>query len=574
MKLKVQWIKTNIFIFVVMALSIFLRIMVPPTIVVNSPNDDYLGVMLAHSLIHGHWLGAWTPDLLSKPPAYAFYLAIVHFLRVTPTIPMHLLYLMASYFAISSILNVTHIDARVKVNLKKIFFLLFAFNPAVFAGDFSKIYRISLSTVLVIFYFGLMLELAKRTDTFLNSNSSPNSPTSPKAIIRSYWKLSVALGLLYATSVLNRIESYWILIPTSFFLVTVMTKGLLTTSRNSRPEIFRAIVLYRTKLFAILILISTISYLIPIQAIGFINKSVYGVDEIENYYSGNFAKAIKLWESVQTGRSQLSFVAVSKGQRAAIYPFSPTALKMAPVLDSPPNTGWKTFNCGMTKVCDESGIWFPWELRSAAMKTGEIQNEKDFQAFFSKLSSEIDAACKTHRVTCGRIGSGPGVKSVFDYPIHQIANGIFKSLLSILNFDQAANLSRSDSGQDPRQLQIWRETITFSYVTIPDDYSGWLAMNDAIRFLKAIYSPLIILLFAFLFGCLIYFWTRVRSLLRWYAVTSLVGMVVFSMGLSIVDAASGFTIGYSLYALPIQPLILIFITSIGVGLIEIFSQKD
>ena len=83
-----------------------------------------------------------------------------------------------------------------------------------------------------------------------------------------------------------------------------------------------------------------------------------------------------------------------------------------------------------------------------------------------------------------------------------------------------------------------------------------------------------ILLFAFLFGCLIYFWTRVRSLLRWYAVTSLVGMVVFSMGLSIVDAASGFTIGYSLYALPIQPLILIFITSIGVGLIEIFSQKD
>ena len=571
MKLSLTWVRHNYFILFLMTASLGLRILVPPTIVVNSPNDDYLGVMLAHSIIHGHWLGAWTPDLLSKPPAYAFYLAVVHFLRITPTIPMHLLYLVGSYYAISSVLDVTHIDAKLKENLKKIFFLIFAFNPAVFAGDFSKIYRISLSTVLVIFHFGLLAKLAKRVNTFRNLKGVSYSF---KSIFWSFWKLTVALGLLYAVAILNRVESYWILIPTFIFLAKVIASGLWSHYRNSSPKIFQANFLNQTKLTVLLLILGAFAYLIPIQTVSLINKSVYGVAEIENFYSGSYSKAIKLWESVRDGRSSLSFVAVSKGQRAAIYPFSATARKMAPVLDSPVNTGWKTFNCEMTKVCDESGAWFPWELRSAAMQTGEIHTEKEFQKFFYKLSSEIEAACNSHRVNCGRIGSGPGAKSVFDYPKHQILNGIFKSLLSIFNFDQAANLSRVDTGHDPRQLQIWRETIEFQYVTIPDDYSGWLAMSDAIRFLKTIYTPLINLLFAFSFGCLIYFWRKINHLLRWYAVATLIGMVTFSIGLSIVEAASGFGIGYSLYALPIQPLNLIFISSVAVGLLENILQID
>ena len=571
MKPSLQWIKANLFILVLMASSLFLRILVPPTIVVNSPNDDYLGVMLAHALIHGHWLGAWSPDLLSKPPAYAFYLAVVHFFRVAPTIPMHMLYLVGALYAISTILNVTQLETKVKENLKKVLFLLFAFNPAVFAGDFSKIYRISLSTVLVVFYFGIILDLGRKISVFLSSCTSSNPPM---LIFRVFWKPSITLGLLYAFSVLNRVESYWILVPTFIFLCPIVCSGLVANYKNSRPEIFRSTILFRAKFSAVLLLLSTLSYLVPIQLVSTINQSIYGVSEIENFYSGNYAKAIKLWESVQNGKSSLSFVAVSKGQREAIYSHSATALKLKPVLDSAPNTGWKTFNCNITKVCDESGAWFPWELRSAAMQTGEIHNEKEFQSFFSKLSSEIEAACNSHRVSCGRMGSGPGSKSVFDYPKHQIANGVFKSLLSVFNFDQAANLSRTDTGQDPRQLQIWRETIAFKYVTVPDDYSGWLAMNDAVRLLKTIYTPLINLLFAYLMGCLIYFWKRIRHLLRWYAVASLIGIVVFSIGLSIFDAASGFSIGYSLYALPIQPLILIFITSIGMGLLENILQKD
>lgn len=559
------------FFILVFLASMCLRILIPPYIVVNSPNDDFLGVMLAHSLIQGHWLGAWTPDLLSKPPAYPFYLAIVHFFRISPTIPMHVFYLAASFYVTSIILKNSPISSIFRRNLKKMVFLILAFNPAVFAGDFSKIYRISFSVVLVVAYFGLLFDLANRVNEYLNSKVQAPQFSN---LFKKFWKPSMSLGFLYAISVLNRFESYWILVPSLVLLFIILITGSDFRIHFSNIHILSPRNLLRARLAGVLVLIGVVSYLIPIEVVSSTNKAVYGVSEIENFYSGNFAKAIKLWESVQNGKSPYSFIAVSRGQRDAIYPYSPAARQLSVVLDSSPNTGWKTFNCSMTRICDESGIWFPWELRTAAAQTGQIHNEQDFQRFFAGLSNEIEAACIHKQVKCGRLGSGPGSKAILDYPKHQIFNGLFKCLLSILNFDQVANLNRPDTGQNPGQLQIWRETIDFKYAVTSDNSTNWMALSDVIVFLKTIYIPLTDFLLVIALICLIIFWNRLRLLLRWFSIAILVGVLIFSLGLSMVEAASGFTIAYSLYALPIQPLVFLFIAVVGIAVCEVCKPSE
>jgi hypothetical protein len=318
--------------------------------------------------------------------------------------------------------------------------------------------------------------------------------------------------------------------------------------------------------------IAVLSFLVPIGIVSEINKSAYGVSTIENYYSGNFARAINLWAGVENGKSDLSFVSVSKGQREAVYAVSPSAFSLKTILDGLPNTGWKTFNCSATKICDESGSWFPFELRSAAVSIHALQNEAQFQNFFGNLADEILEACASRRIICGSPGLAPAVKSLGSIPIHQLLDTSAKAFGSLFTVEQAINTSRPDNGQDAVQLQVWHSTVNFKYLIVLDDFSNWQGMANSIMFLRSIYQGILPILFVL--GIFSLFIRRKGDgqILNWYALAVLSSILTFSGGLAIFEYALGFRASYSLYALPMQPLLLLFISVCITNLVSYFGD--
>lgn len=545
--------KTDCVIIFIFTLSLFLRWLIPATIYPLSPNDDYLGIMLSNALIHGHWLGSWSPDILSKPPAYSFFLAIAHFIPLDPTVLMHSFYLLISLLFVKS-------TSKFFGNLHysnpffiRVGFLFLAFNPAVFANDFSRIYRISLDTVATLLFITLVLRLVN----FLQKIYLEGQQFSWKEQhLGSYLAIAVPLGITYSVMILTRAEGFWILIPTIPLPVAIWISSI---SRNGIS--WRLKRKYRSGLVLLnLFAISTIAFLVPIGIVSGINKSVYGVSEIENYYSGNYARAIKLWEGVRNGKSNLSFIPVSKGQRAAVYAVSPAALSLKPTLDGPPNTGWKTFNCSATKVCDESGGgWFSWELRSAAVINNHISNEVEFQRFFETLGNQISSACRNKLITCDAPGIAPGAKALSDLPFHQMIDTGIKAFDSLIRMSQATNVGHSDNGHDAIALKVWHSTIHFNYLIVNEDFNSWLGMSSTISLLKDIYEHTLPILFVVVLLSLLIPRKGTQSLSKWYLFSILGGLVCYSAVMAILEASLGFNADYALYALPMQPLLLLFI---------------
>ena len=521
--------------------------------------------MLSNALIHGHWLGSWSPDILSKPPAYSFFLAFAHFIPLDPTVLMHVFYLLISLLFVKSTSTFFGNFHKSKSSFMRIGFSFLAFNPAVFANDFSRIYRISLDTVATLLFFTLVLRLVNFLQK-IDIEGNPFSWKEPR--LGAYLAIAAPLGIAYSVMILTRAEGFWILIPTIPLPIAIWISSI---SKNGIS--WRLKRKYRSGLVLLnLFAISTIAFLVPIGVVSAINKSVYGVSEIENYYSGNYARAIKLWEGVRNGKSDLSFIPVSKGQRAAVYAVSPAALSLKPTLDGPPNTGWKTFNCSATKVCDESGGgWFSWELRSAAVINNHISNEVEFQKFFETLANQISSACRNKLITCDTTGIAPGAKALSDLPFHQIIDTGSKAFDSLITLSQATKVGHTDNGRDATALKVWHSTIHFNYLIVNEDFNGWLGMASTISMLRDIYQHILPILFVVALLSLLIPRKGFHSLSKWYLISILGGLVSYSAVMAILEASLGFNADYALYALPMQPLLLLFILF---GLAGILHQVE
>ena len=542
----------DLILFVIFFVSLLLRWMIPATIVPNSPNDDFLGILQANALINGHWLGVWTPDILSKPPAYSFFLMFAHYVPVDPTVFIHIFYLLISMLFLKYAADYFHNFDKFRQSFFRIGFLFLAFNPMLFANDFSRIYRTSLNTLASLLFFTLILKLVTLLKAMFFSE---NGTLWIKTPIRRYLGVSLGLGLTYAIMILTRSEGYWVLIPTMSLVVGIWIYSIVSNRMNWRlKKKYRSVIVLRN-----ILLIAVIGCILPVGIVSSINKSTYGVYQIENYYSGNFARAIKLWQGVESGKSSNLFIPVSKEQRAAVYGVSPAALTLKPVLDGPPNTGWKVYNCSSSGICDESGGWFTWELRSAAVSQNNITNEVDFQKFFGRLADQIDSACESEALKCGKPGLAPGVRAISDYPLHQLLDTSVKAFNSLLTVEQAANVGHPDHGQDAEKLKLWQSTINFRHLVIPDTSNSWQSMANTIKFLRNIYQVLLPLFFAIGISSIFLRRKSNDGILNFYLIALLGGMLICTGGLAIVESSFGMGIAYSLYALPMQPLLLAFI---------------
>jgi hypothetical protein len=532
-------------------LSLILRILVPANIYTNAGHDDYLGIQLAHNLLNGKWLGEWDNRTLLKPSGYSFYLAITHFIPVEPQILLHMIYLCVIAYFVWIIKRVFPLNT-ISTVLTRFSFALLAFNPMFYSADFSRIYRMSLNVVialaliLVILHFWFIvignenLKINRLGLIFRNEK-------------RTYSFFGALIGLLYAGLVFTRTEAIWILFPVLLVLFFYIIFALIKYDPKLRKSKLGIVFLS----FAVAIL----SFTIPVESVKLINYKAYGAYTLENYYSGEFARAISLWTSVKGTKNSPTFIPIDSSKRAIVYSQSATAQKMEKFLETPANTGWKIPNCQQSSICDESGPWFPFELRDAATLAFGIKSERQFQNTFRQISDDIESACASRTITCLRKGSSTGTINFLDLSKRQLVNDLAIYFGSLLDMNQASQLERLDGGSDLTQLTVWSSVIKMKRTYMTNDTQYYLVLGDFLSELREIYSKVYLILFlVFLLVCfspryLLSISGQIKVMLYFL----LTCILMYGGGMGIFHSATNIPASNSFYTQPAAPIFLIML---------------
>lgn len=524
-------LKKHSYIFLIAVSSLLLRAYLPGDGGLNAPNDDLLGVRLAHSLIQGHWLGSWNVNTLAKPPLFSFYIAAIHFIPISYKLINHALFLVVSIFLTHYVTKLFQFEKYLHV-ARAISFSILAFNPFIYQIEFNRVYRQSLVINLIVAYFAccmmilVSIEEMKR-DTFKTLRT--------KKIIIGFAILGLLCGLLE----LANATSYWIL-PFSFASLFWQLIRIKSERKN------------KIKLSVYVLLAGIILYAIPTGIVKGINQYVYGSYRSENFYSGGFSKAINTWASVKNGSDSRPFIAVSRGQRQAVYKISPLAKSLEPFLENPRGTGWKSASCNAPiKVCDESANWFSWQLRDAAMASQNFLNEENFQTFFDNLALEISRGCERRTILCGDPGAGPGSKALSELNYSSIWSYFKLNLFYFLNFEDGGAISTPDQyGSSAEIVKEWHQVV--NYRPLKD---GVLTSGPPSNKYFKIYQE-IFKVFSYLLLLLIMV-VFVTSLLRKksYGMLNLILIlggsgICAALGLSIFDISMGWHLG-GMYDLPV-----------------------
>jgi hypothetical protein len=259
---------------------------------------------------------------------------------------------------------------------------------------------------------------------------------------------------------------------------------------------------------------------------------------VEDFYTGNFAKAVKLWSSVdRAGDSRLN-IPINRYQREQVYSISAEARILKPMLDGLPNTGWKIQSCNQIHICDESGPWFTWELRDASESLANVHTEREFQDFFGKIAVSIENACHVKRILCRNQPIAPGSR-----PIQELnKKKLFSSLLnfSVLPFKYpgGTNIATPDNKVIGSTTDIYKEWHRVVRYSVPTKNSSML------KLFKYEY-----LVFRFLVPFL-FIWSLARMLLFKYfkvqiweifmIIYGLLSLFLNALGISIFEQSLGF----------------------------------
>ncbi len=543
------------------SISLGIRILIPPYIIFNSPQDDLLGVVLAKNIVNGNWLGEWNINTLAKPPGYSIFLTISHGLNLSPTVLTHILYLVFSFFfsyTIAHIASRNHLNQNVCLRLT---FAVMAFNPAVFGGSFSRVYRTSLYAVFVVLFFALLL---KALDSLLIDLQNKSGHVKINSKIRF---LIILMGINYSILENIRSESFWILyglLGSSIVLFVVL--HFKKIDKKSLKKSYQ--------LFFIVIFFFAIPNTLGNYLVGSINSKYYGVSESENFYSGNFAKAYKKWTGVLEGTDPRSYVTISTAQRQAVYKISPTAKTLESYLEIPSGEGWKIHSCSSLNLCDDYGPWFPWAIRDAAIASGQVTDEKSFQLFFNRIENEIAIACSSGKLSCGNSGFSVGVKPLMELPVRHVLNSAIESSSQILELTPAANTDRSITNTDQNLFAIWSDVVKYEYQPTSST-KEWISFPGVVKFLKLIYSPLMV--FAFILSLLFFFRKNLDGSitgLKMFSGVSVASFYLFIFGLGVAEVSYGFNTFINVQIMAVQPLSLMILISCCLGFFSTFNQKN
>ena len=552
-----HWILISCYIIITLA-NIQLRREIPTLVGTYSPHDDLLGVSLAKNILENNWLGDWNNLTLGKPPGYSLYLAVAKQIPIQLVVVNQLIICLISAMLVMVIRH-SLLKMRKYSDIWGILvYSVIIFNPYLFTTEMSRVYRTSLHAILLLLFCTVFLGLLNEIKNH-HFSSETNKSFQRKSRI---W--IVALSLNYFALIMLRSESYWILIPFLLVLGVIIAQRTIELRRPRRVGYLKMI----TSIFFTGLLV----YCISISFFGQLNNTKYGTSLIENYYSGGFANAIKDWQRVENGKDSRPYVIVSRAQRLAVYEISTNAAKLSPWLELKPGEGWQIHPCNSPiRLCDNSGGWFTWQVRDAAISTGEIKNEIEFQKFFQQISVDIKAACQREQIKCGPNSVGVGVKSLRDLPIEKIVDYSIRNILSAFSlvFNLKGEVATPDQyGVGGEIIDTYHEVV--NYRSEPPGSIFAPTYSESLRLLEKIYTPIQVLLLFLAFLGFILTWQKENRLLV-YAVFAfgIIGIILVSLGVSVAQVSFGWRVEGP-YLLPIQP-ILQFITLVGAT--SLISEK-
>lgn len=366
--------------------------------------DDGLFERTAVSLAEHNWLGPLDIVTLAKGPGYSLFIASTHALGVPLKVGEQFVYLFGAALAALSYLLVR----RQPISATAIFVVL-VFDPSLFSSRAAGLGRDSWYSGVTLVFLGAtfltMLSLVRRTRLII---------TVPMAVIA---------GGAGAAFWLCREEGVWILPSVGVIVLGLPAMELLGRRRRRRKrESASAPVKDRTRgpgagtgsdgrpmpvmrrieriaRPVSVALVALVAFVIPIGVVMVKNERVYGAALISDLSSGAFPEAYGAWSRVR-GVPLRDYVPIDRAQRATVYPISPAARELQSFLEDP-NNQWQQHGCPHLGVCDDfAGGWMPWVIRIAADGAGHFKTETDFQAFFTQLAAEINAACDSGQLQC------------------------------------------------------------------------------------------------------------------------------------------------------------------------------
>ena len=544
--------KIDVILLLIFVSSMSLRFLVPQTAGGNSPHDDFLAVTQARNILDGNWLGAWDGRTLSKPAGYPIFLAMVHFTHLSPSFVIHFIYLTLILALVLRCMKVANLQPFLVYG--RIFFLILAFNPTVFGSQFSRTLRTSLTTVLILaFLLNVILFYSKIVE--------PEKLKSQRNIQKMFLLHGSFFGFIYFCLIFTRTEAIWLLYPTIAGIVILLAYLYKKSLKFSKKVITRFLLMG--------IVAGCTSFGMPYLLVSQANKNAYGSAMVESYYSGEYARAFKLWEGVKDGEDPRLFITVSKDQRSAVYNISTTAALLEPYLDGAPNTGWKIQSCNsQLNVCDESALWFGWELRDAAIAAGNLKNESEFQRFFKQIADDIEMACDEKSLNCGPPGLTSGAKSLTAYPPRLLLDTTVKMIDATLNY-LSGDITFSNIGE-PTTQPIWKSVVNFKEYSSKNDISRWIVMGNTLKFLNQIYKNLIWILFILTILSLLTIKTlRNINKTQFLTVYLFTCLILYWLGLSVLETSLGFEGPVNGYTVIVQPILLL---TLSLGSLEVISK--
>ncbi len=536
--------KTSLFKYSIGIVSVLLsftfRYFSPVIYVFNSPHDDLMAIRQAEGILNGNWLGDWSNLTLAKPPGYALFLVLANGLQFQPEWLLWVFILATAFFAALGIARIFKFESTYKTQLV---FAILILNPTWYGQDFSRIYRTSLYTALGFLFSAIALNLIA---TLLDP---PNKKSSEKLLSFSTL-LFLSLGATYGLMSITRTEGIWVLIP-SLIVGFLLFYRIIVQNRAGIPSFkYRNLVSGLTLMF--------VFALIPTSLVSSSNLTNYGVEVVEDFYSGPFAEAMITWQSIVPQEDYPPNISITKSMREAAYRVSPAAESLRGSLEGPPGSGWKYFNCDIGFPCDEAGSWAPWEIRDAAVQALGITTEKQFLDFFKRLSTEIGSACEKELIDCRSKGTAPMLINIRYLDPSEIIRKSILYLTSFPNMEQARFITPVDSVYTPELLKSWSSVLNVKlYNGKPN--TGIKVNQIVLQVVKIVYLIFQwLLIFSLAFGIFIGILRKKRNFgLEVASTFFFLEVILFSGGLALLELALGFNPGEYLYGLPAQPSFLI-----------------
>ncbi len=550
----------SVFYIVAIVINLIFRSQIPIRAAYLSPHDDQLGVELASNILHGDWLGVWNNRTFAKPPGYSMYLAIANFFPIPLTILNQIFYVLVVILLITRLRQMSLIHFRYQELSLFLFFLYLIFQPILFGTDASRVYRSS--TVVITLTLLYSVTLLRIFDEILKFKDQPS--VSWRKQKRIYLDIAV-LTFVYVTMKLFRYESFWAMLcslPLILLALLIIWKKVRDT-KDARNGFIRFLVPIPIIVF--------ISYAAPILTIQELNRSKYGVAQIENYYDGTFARTIKLWGSVEVGRDPRPYVVVSAQQRNAVYEISENALLMKPFLESLDN-GWRGPACKILKMCDNSGGWFPWQLRDAATQTGRVYSEGTFRDFFKSLAEDIQKACDTLVFACAKKANIVGSKPFSEIPIQRVIDFTLRNFIVLVPRSleiSPPHFAPDTYGAPAEVVRLFHSVVRYDGA---EEYSksDLLRINKILDRLESIYLPLNLVVYTLaICGILLTFIRRKNLQVMLITIFLLGGLGSQLVGASLAQISFGYPPGPRVYLLSAYPLLQMLAI---IGLVSFISE--